>query len=205
MASNTESERAKLEKKAKKLGLTFEETTSDAELTDLIQTAEAAASQAGQEGKIEKNNIKKVEDGVKNTNFILKDSAGNDVDPRDYFFWNPTDEYKKTLKPGEKVHEIPPFFHKWCGYPVDREDLLEAFHRVFKKEDGFLFYKARDKELYLIIVPLKKAKTVSEFNESIHGDFQRHAISFINEGSVNIDSLLQKLQKVATHPTIGEK
>ena len=89
-----------------------------------------------------------------------------------------------------------PSFNKVCGMPVDREDLLTIFNKTFKLEDNFLFYKAVNKEVYIIIVPLKYSSTVGEFNDSIEGDFQKHAISFINEGSVNADTLKAKLKRI---------
>src|SRR5690606_14570897 len=95
------------------------------------------------------------------------------------------------------------FFNKICGMPVDREELIEVFNQFFPKKKGFLFYKQRNAEVYLVIVPLKYATTISKANESRPGDFQRHAMSFINEGSVNIDSLKIKLGRIAKHTSIS--
>jgi len=81
---------------------------------------------------------------------------------------------------------------------VDREDLLEVFNKVFKPEDNILFYRQLDKEVYIIIVPIKYSTSIGENNNSIKGDFQKHAISFLNEGSVNLDSLRGKLEKIQT-------
>ncbi len=59
-----------------------------------------------------------------------------------------------------------------------------------------MFYKQTDKEVYLIIVPLKYSDSVGDKHDSMDGDFQKHAISFLSEGSVNIDSLRQKLERI---------
>ena len=59
-----------------------------------------------------------------------------------------------------------------------------------------MFYKQADKEVYLVIIPIKNATTIGDFNNSFEGDFQKHAISFLNEGSVNLDTLRQKLEKI---------
>ena len=111
---------------------------------------------------------------------ILKNALGKEVPEADYFF--------KGV--------IPPGFEGTCGNPVDREDLVEVFHKVFKEKDNILFYKQADKEVYLIIIPIKYSTSIGDFNDSIEGDFQKHAISFLNEGSVNLDSLRQKLDRI---------
>ena len=118
---------------------------------------------------------------VKNIKKItLKNSKGKEVPEEDYFF-------------GGKA---PTSFEGTCGNPVDREDLLDVFNKIFKPEDNILFYKQKDKEVYLIIVPLKYSAVVGESNNSIEGDFQKHAISFLNEGSVNLDTLKLKLKRI---------
>ena len=91
---------------------------------------------------------------------------------------------------------VPPGFEGTCGKPVDREDLVELFHKVFKPADNILFYKQLDKEVYLVIVPIKYSTSIGDFNDSIEGDFQKHAISFLNEGSVNLDTMRKKLEVV---------
>ena len=91
---------------------------------------------------------------------------------------------------------VPAGFEGTCGKPVDREDLIETFHKVFKPEDNILFYKQLDKEVYIVIVPIKYSTSIGDFNDSIEGDFQKHAISFLNEGSVNVDTMRQKLERV---------
>lgn len=111
---------------------------------------------------------------------VLKDTAGAEMKEEDYFFGG----------------EAPAWFNRTCGMPVDREELLEVFNRIFKPKDGFLFYKTTNKEVYVVIVPIKYSTIVSHDNDSMKGDFQKHAISFINEGSVNIDTLKTKLNKI---------
>jgi len=110
----------------------------------------------------------------------LRTVSGKEVPLSDYFF-------KGT---------VPPGFINTCGKPVDREDLLDVFNKVFKPEDNFLFYKVVDKEVYLIIVPIKYSTIIGEENNSLEGDFQKHAISFLNEGSVNPDTLKSKLGRI---------
>ena len=111
---------------------------------------------------------------------VLRNTLGKEVPEADYFF-------------GGKA---PASFEKYCGKPVEREDLVAVFNKVFDTRDNFLFYKEVDKEVYLIIPPLKNSTTVGEENNSLEGDFQKHAISFINEGSVNLDTLKMKLSKI---------
>jgi hypothetical protein len=123
------------------------------------------------EPKVVEKNVKKI---------ILKTTSGKEVSEADYFFGG----------------KIPSGFEGTCGKPVDREDLLEVFNKVFKPEDNFLFYKAIDKEVYIIIPPIKYSTTIGDFNNSLEGDFQKHAISFLNEGSVNLDTLKIKLNRI---------
>jgi hypothetical protein len=111
---------------------------------------------------------------------VIKNTLGQEVPASDYFYKN----------------VVPSGFEGTCGKPVDREDLLTLFHRVFKPEDGILFYKQNDKEVYLVIVPIKYSVSVGDFNDSMDGDFQKHAISFLDEGSVNLDTLRQKLERI---------
>jgi len=110
----------------------------------------------------------------------LINTSGKEVKVVDYFFGG----------------VVLPSFEKTCGKAVDREDLLEVFNKVFKPEDNILFYRQLDKEVYIIIVPIKYSTSIGENNNSIKGDFQKHAISFLNEGSVNLDSLRGKLEKI---------
>ena len=129
-----------------------------------------------------KTNTKTKKEKVVKTTANLKNTSGKDVKDVDYFF--------------EGV--VPPGFRGTCGVPVEREDLLKVFNKIFKPEDNILFYRQEDREVYIIIVPIKYSITIGEHNNSITGDFQKHAISFINEGSVNLDSLKAKLQRTKT-------
>jgi hypothetical protein len=121
---------------------------------------------------------------IKKSNFnkksILQNVLGEDVSEADYFFNG----------------VVPSGFLGTCGKPVDREDLIEIFHKVFNPKDNILFYKQLDKEVYIVIIPIKYSSSIGEHNNSIDGDFQKHAISFLSEGSVNADSMKQKLQRI---------
>jgi len=111
---------------------------------------------------------------------ILRNTSGKEVPEADYFFNG----------------VVPAGFIGTCGKPVDREDLVGVFNKVFKPADNILFYKQSDKEVYLIIIPIKNSTTIGESSNSLEGDFQKHAISFLNEGSVNPDTLKSKLQRI---------
>lgn len=113
---------------------------------------------------------------------LLKNLFGKEMLLKDYFFNG----------------VVPAGFEGTCGKPVDREDLIDLFHKVFKPSDNILFYKQLDKEVYIVIVPIKYSDSIGEFNNSIDGDFQKHAISFLNEGSVNLDTMRQKLERIKT-------
>lgn len=126
------------------------------------------------------------------TVIVLKDTYGRDVPQKNYFYSE--DGISDTA---------PDYFNKSCGYPVDREDLLTVFNRVFK-DKGFLFYKDRMKEVYITIIPIKYAKTIGKHNDSRVGDFQRHALSFLQEGGVNTDTLRMRLEKIASNNQIGK-
>lgn len=128
----------------------------------------------------------------KSVKIVLKDTAGNDVAQPDYFY-SP-----------DGTDAAPHYFHEVCGYPVDREELIAVFNKVFKPKDGLLFYKAKDKEVYLVIVPIKHSSVVGPAHNSVAGDFQKHALSFISEGSVNVDTLRMKLTRVASTIKIAE-
>ncbi len=197
--------------KAKKMGIEFAEDfvpKSEEQLDEMIEAKQTILTQQKQEQKIIKQNEKKAaEDAVKNV-VILKDVDGDDVDQAEYFYPRLVKEIINEKQPNEKIlpptdQTAPLSFNKTCGLPVDREELIDVFIQFFPRKKGFLFYKARDREVYLIIVPLKYAKTISAANESRPGDFQRHALSFISEGSVNIDSLKLKLERVAKHTSIS--
>jgi len=119
---------------------------------------------------------------------ILKNVAGEDMDIDDYF-------YKGV---------VPPQFNATCGKPVDREDLITIFNGIFNPKHDILFYKTIDKEVYIIIIPLKLSSSVGASNESLDGDFQKHAISFISEGSVNGDTLKMKLRRILPFVKFGD-
>ena len=110
----------------------------------------------------------------------LKTPLGKVVKNEDYFF--------KGV--------VPAGFDMTCGKPVDREDLISLFYKVFKEKDDILFYRQLDKEVYLVIIPLKYATEVGSSEDSIEGDFQKHAISFLTEGSVNLDTMKIKLERI---------
>jgi len=111
---------------------------------------------------------------------ILRNVLGKEVPEADYFY--------KGI--------IPAGFEGTCGKPVDREELVEVFNKVFKPSDNILFYKQADKEVYIIIIPIKYSIEVGDSNDSLDGAFQKHAISFLSEGSVNVDTLRQKLDRI---------
>lgn len=115
---------------------------------------------------------------------VLKDVLGNEVSNKDYFY----------SSKGEDA--APAYFNKICGDPVNRDDMLKVFNKVFAPADGFLFYKERDKECFLVIVPLKYSVEVGVEQNSIDGEFQKHAISFLMEGSVNLETLRMKLLRI---------
>ena len=126
---------------------------------------------------------------------ILQNTKGKDVDPINYFFSDGSDAEKEIVKKFGSI--IPPYFNQACGKPVDREELIEVFDKIFDPEKDFLFYKTPDKEVYLVIVPLKYSEVDTEHG-ALPGDFQKHAISFVSEGSVNLETLKTKLKRVAT-------
>ena len=132
-------------------------------------------------GEIKKPEAPKVEQ--KKNNVVLKNPAGEVVDQKDYFY-------------SSKNEDAAP--NGFSLVPVDREDLLAVFNKIFKPTFGLLFYKKKDQEVYIIIVPIKYSSTIGKDKDSLDGEFQKHAISFLNEGSVNTDSLRMKLQKVAS-------
>ncbi len=196
--------------KAKALGITFADgyVPKEDELDRLIEAKIKIADQEKGETRIREEEQKKATEFANKNKIILLDVDGAEVDQEDYFFPREEEEVimsatgaKTVLKPTKET--APVYFNRIIGMPVDREELIEVFLRHFPRSKGFLFYKSRDKEVYLIIVPLKYATTISRANESRPGDFQRHALSFISEGSVNVDSLNAKLARVAKHSTIS--
>lgn len=198
--------------KAKRLGVVFEDgyvVKSEEELDKIIEAKQAIVDQQKEEEKIRKQQEKKADEEAKKSQIILKDVDGDDMDQAEYFWPRHVKEDILNAK-GEKVGVLeatdqtaPIYLNRTCGMPVDRDELIEVFLQYFPRSKGFLFYKMRDKEVYLIIVPLKYATTISRANESRPGDFQRHALSFIQEGSVNMDSLKLKLARIAKHSSIS--
>lgn len=184
-------------KEAKALKVAFTKDTTEDELDVLISDAKAKKAAEEEEREILASQKKAAAEASKKK-IVLKNTLLQDVDQKDYFF-----PQLEKVENGKKIpfndQTAPSYFNQTCGQPVEREDLLEVFHQVFDPKKGFLFYRVRDREVYLVIVPLVYAKTVSRFNESAPGDFQKHALSFITEGSVNLESLKMKLTKVANH------
>lgn len=196
--------------KAKKLGITFapDHKPKESELDELIEAKMEIADQEKEEARIRRQQEKKAADEALKNTIVLKDVDGDDVDQSEYFYPRLEDEVTRNASGKEITREAtdqtaPAYFNKWCGYPVDREELIETFLQYFPRRKGFLFYKMRDKEVYLVLVPLKYARTVSRSNESRPGDIQRHAMSFIAEGSVNVDSLKLKLNRISKHSSIS--
>lgn len=150
-----------------------------------------------------KKDTKVFEGAVKG--ILLKNVRGEDMPQADYFFLNESPEEEKRLALPENKKEkewldsgmiAPPYFNQTCGKPVDREDLIEVFDRIFLPEDNFLFYRCNEKEVYIVIVPLKFADIGAETGAST-GDYQKHSVSFVMEGSANVDTLKLKLQRMA--------
>lgn len=193
------------------MGIVFAEDykpKTEEELDTLIEAKQGLIEQQKEEDRIRAKQEEAAEEAKKKNVVILKDVDGDDVDQAEYFWPRLVAEkvgektpYERTLAPTKNTAD--PQFNKLVGMPVDREELIQAFVLFFPRAKGFLFYKARDKEVYTIIVPLKYAKTISAANESRPGDHQRHVLSFIQEGSVNVDSLKMKLERVARHNTIS--
>lgn len=197
--------------KAKRMGVVFApdyEPKNEEELDKVIEAKQDIINQQKAEDKIVKQQQKKADDEAKKHVVILKDVDGDDVEQSEYFWPRLVKEVVGEKTPNEKTflptkETAPISFNKECGLPVDREELIDVFVQFFPRKKGFLFYKIRDREVYLVIVPLKYATTISTANESRPGDFQRHALSFIAEGSVNIDSLKLKLKRIAGHNSIS--
>ena len=196
--------------KAKKLGIEFAEgytPKTEEEVDKLIEAKQEIVGQQKEENRIAKENEARAAEIARKNVIVLQDIDGDDVDQAEYF-WPRLEKEKVGTPPNEKTLDptdqtAPIYFNTICGYPVDREELKEVFLQYFPRAKGFLFYKARDKEVYLVIIPLKYATTISRANESRPGDFQRHAMSFIAEGSVNVDSLKLKLARIAKHSSIS--
>jgi hypothetical protein len=169
------------QKKANKLKIPWSETTTEDQLEDLI--------------KIEEDKVKMAANDKKKEKLILQNIDGKDMDEKDYFMEgvieNPVTKEKTKMC-------APTYFNRVCGLPVDREDMIEVFKKVFRDNaKDLLFYKVRDREIYTVIVPLAKSTVVGYSEDSLPGDFQKHTISFIADGSVNLDTLKLKLRKIA--------
>jgi len=148
---------------------------------ELKKEADAKAAKAKKDAEAKEAKAKKEEeDKIAKNKVVLKNVLGKEVPTTDYFYKDIT----------------PPGFVGTCGKSVDREDLIDVFHKVFKPADNILFYKQLDKEVYIVIIPIKYATSIGDFNDSLDGDFQKHAISFLTEGSVNLDSMRQKLERI---------
>jgi hypothetical protein len=126
-----------------------------------------------------------VAEAKKKPSFTLKNTAGKDVKNSDYFY-----------QASDKPYVAPDYLRKQIGRPVEREELIEMFDQIFNPKHGILFYKKDDTEVYIVIVPLKYSTSVGPTHESVDGDFQKHAISVVSEGSVNIDSFKMKLKRI---------
>lgn len=131
----------------------------------------------------------------KKTGIILRDVLGNDVDWTNYFYSDGSEAEEKIIEKSGSL--VPSYFNRACGFPVEREELVEVFNKFFPPEAGFLFYKCVDKEVYLVIVPLKYSD-VDDEHGAVTGDFQKHAMSFLSEGSVNLETLKMKLKRIAS-------
>lgn len=182
------------QKKANKLGIKYDDKVTDDMLAELIEQKEAQIEQDKEEKKIKDAEARKAAE-AKKAKLVLKNINGEDVDEKDYFVTgiveNPNTKEKETIT-------APAYFNQICGLPVDREDMLEVFRKVFgEAAPEFLFYKANYKEIYIIIIPLRRATIVGESEDSLPGDFQKHAISFISDGSVNLETLKLKLRKIS--------
>ncbi|MCK5020313.1 MAG: hypothetical protein KAS32_24960 [Candidatus Peribacteraceae bacterium] len=158
---------------------------ADAKKVEDKKVADAKKAEAKKVAEDKKVTDKKVvvvkkEKEVEVEKVVLINVLGKEVPCEDYFF--------KGI--------VPPGFKGTCGRAVDREDLVDLFHKVFKPSDNVLFYRQLDKEVYIVIIPIKYSTAIGDFNDSIDGDFQKHAISFLNEGSVNLDTMRKKLERI---------
>lgn len=179
---------SELKKRANKLKIAYDENTSDARLEELCRLEEDKIEQEKKEQEIEEENKKKL--AANKSKVLLKNIFLEDVDQKDYFMGGKD-------KDGKMIYAHP-WFNDVCGLPVDREDMIEVFKKVFGGAAAdLLFYKVKNQEVYIVIVPLSKSTVVGPHEDSMQGDFQKHAISFISDGSVNLDTLKLKLRKIA--------
>ncbi len=153
---------------------------------DLAKDLEEKKKVESAEAKLAQGRKKVEDDRKKKLKIVLKNTLGEEVEQSAYFY-SP-----------DGSDTAPAYFHDVCGYPVDREELVSVFNKVFKPKDGILFYKSKDKEVYLVIVPIRHSSIVGLEHNSVPGDFQKHALSFITEGSVNVETLRTKLLRVSS-------
>ena len=99
-----------------------EEKKTDEELIEEVKK-EAEAKKLAEARKLEED--RKIEEDKK---------AKNQVPIRNVF--------SKELQADKYFYKgiVPPGFEGTCGKPVDREELIEVFHKVFKPKDNILFY-----------------------------------------------------------------
>ena len=108
----------------------------------------------------------------------------------------PFGNYTYTAHGAEAVEPAPHVIKK-MGTPVEEDDLLDTFHKVFAAKHEFLFYKEGRKEVYTVIVPLTHVTELGAEEDSVTGECQVHAMSFIMEGSIDADTLTSKLKRIA--------
>jgi len=180
-------EELKKEAEAKKLADANEKVEAEKKAAaERLKNDEAEKlAEAEKEAEVKrKADAEKAKDSV-----VLTNVLGKKVSTDDYFY--------KGI--------IPSGFKGTCGKPVDRDDLVELFHKVFKPEDNILFYKQLDKEVYIVIIPIKFSTSVGEHNDSLEGEFQKHAISFLNEGMVNLDTMRKRLEQIKKHVNYSDR
>ena len=119
--------------------------------TGLIGSARAGSTQAARPGK-------RLEAVSKASGRIRAWRSAGSISER-----TPATAFQPTTE------TAPAYFNKFCGYPVEREELIETFIQFFPRAKGFLFYKKQDSEVYLVIVPLKYATTISRSNAQACG------------------------------------
>lgn len=178
------------QKRANALKIEWDKDTPDEKLAELIEAKEKQLEQDKEEKEIADENKRKAED-EKKKKIILRNIDGEDVDQKDYF-------YSAIDKATGKTTYAPLYFNRVCGMPVEDEDMISVFRKVFgEAAPEFLFYKCKGQEVYIVIVPLRRATVVGDSEDSLPGDFQKHSISFIAEGSVNLETLKMKLKKIS--------
>ncbi len=184
------------QKKANKLKIPWDENTSEGKLVELIEAEQAKIELEKQEAIAKQEAEDLAARGSNAAQVILKNTRGEEVDQKDYF-------YPGVDKDGKTTY-AKPWFNKQCGMPVDDPELISIFDVMFKPSDNFLLYKVKGKEIYIVIVPLKLATTIGHAEDSLPGDFQKHSMSFIMEGSVNNDTFKLKLKKIRNYIRRGE-